>query len=52
MYLSNQRVDIKSLQYSNNQGNFFELVKIFAKHNAWDILSSHIATIENAEKKN
>lgn len=87
MYLSNQRVDLKSLQNSNtkvaenreivkvilevllylarqnssfrghdeswlskNQGNFLELIKLFAKHNA--LLSSHIATLESAQKKN
>jgi hypothetical protein len=86
MYLSNQRVDIKSLQNSNtevtenreivkiilevllylacqnssfrgndeswlskSQGNFLELIKLFAKHN--ELLSSYIATLESAEKK-
>jgi len=35
---------------SKNQGNFLELIKLFAKHNA--LLSSDIATLESAEKKN
>lgn len=53
LYLARQNSSFRGHDESwlfKNQGNFLELIKLFAKHNA--LLSSHIATLESAEKKN
>jgi len=50
LYLARLNSSLRGLWLSKNQGNFLELIKLYAKHNA--LLSSHIATIESAQKKN
>lgn len=53
LYLARQNSSLRGHNeswLSKNQGNFLELIKLFAKHNA--LLSSHIATLESAQKKN